>query len=103
MGNPEEEILEKQCQEGIPSKESSRKNPSEEILEEGSWKRNPEKGTGTLWSHQEIPGVTRTTFWAERKSVLKPLCFSEESGATDLLACTGARRHAPSTAPEHKS
>ena len=100
---------------GILKKDSLRRNLRGGILEGEVWKKDPRKGFGgtsrDLWrgiqeSSEGIwgtPRAPRTTFWAERQSVLKPLCFSAESGATECFVCTGARQHAPSTAPVHKS
>ena len=104
---------------GILEEESLRWKPERGILAKESWRRIQEEGTqkgsgatsrqpwrdiqGPSGATKDLTEATRRTIWAERKSVLKPLCFSEESGATDLLACTGARPHARSTAPAHKS
>ena len=111
----EEESLRWNPRGGILDNESWRMNLGRGNLEEESWKQDPrrasggtsrepwrgtQESSGGIW---DLPQATRTTFWAQKKSVLKPLCFSTESGATDLLACTGARQHARSTAPAHKS
>ena len=106
---PERRILAKESWKRIPWSESP-ENPGGRIREEGT-RRGSEATSRHPWRDIQGPsgptkdplGATRTTIWAERKSVLKPLCFSEESGAGDLLACTGARQHARSTAPAHKS
>ena len=100
---------------GIPKQESLRRNLKGGSLEEELWKKDPrrafggtsrepwrgtQESSGGIW---DLPQATRTTFWPQKKSVLKPLCFSAKSGATDLFVCTGARQHPPSTAPAHKS
>ena len=114
-GVPEVESWARNNARGISKKDYLRRNLRVGILEEGPWKKDSRRGSGGTsrdpWrdiqgpsgATQDLPGASRTTFWPERKSVLKPLCFSGESGAGDLLACTGARQHAPSTAPAHKS
>ena len=95
---------------GILREHSLGRNPRGGNLEKESWKQDPRRASGAIsrqpWEDLQGhsgAGATRATFWAEEKNVSKPLRFSAKSGATDLLACTGARRHAPSTAPAHKS
>ena len=112
---PEVESWGRNPARGISKKDYLRRNLRVGILEEGPWKKGSRRGSGGTsrkpWrdiqgpsgATKDLPGASRTTFWPERKSVLKPLCFSGESGAGDLLACTGARQHARSTAPAHKS
>ena len=47
------------------------------------------------------PGQPRRPEASWRQSVSKHMCFSDKSGATDLLACTGATR--PSRSPQQGS
>ena len=107
---------------GIMQEKSRTRNPGGGILEKECWRRNlgqgaleeescRGKGSGRIWtstqeasgSTWEPPGVIWSTFWAERQSVLNLLCLSTKSDAIDHFACTGARQHARSPQPVHKS
>ena len=100
---------------GILKKDGLRRNLRIGILVEGPWQKDSRRGSGATskepWRIIQGPSgatnylreVTRTSFWAERKGVLKPFYLSAEGGASDLLACTGTRQHARSTAPANKS
>ena len=78
-----------------------RRNLRVGILEEAPWKTHG--GTsrepwgeiqGPSGAPEDLPVATKTTFWAEEKCAGTMMFFSEESGAIELLACTGARQHA---------
>ena len=109
-GIPEVESWGRNPARRILNKDYLRRNLRVGILEEAPWKtpgntsREPWRDIqGPSGATKDLPEATGTTFWAERKSVLKPLCFSAKSDATECFVCTGARRHARSTVPAHTS
>ena len=71
---------------GILRKDGLRRNLRVGILVEGPWQKDSRRDSGASrepWrdiqepsgATKDLAGVTRTTFWAQRKSVLKPCVF----------------------------
>ena len=83
-GVPEVESWGRNLAGGIYKKDYLRRNLRVGILEEGAWKKDSRRGSGGTsrkpWrdiqapsgATKDLPGASRTTFWPERKSVLKP-------------------------------